>query len=135
MTTVQPLPPEKIAEMNTNYQRVKGRFMDKKGRVRNSWCKANLREMSKEVDAESMYGGLYPFGSSMTHSDILSVVAGAGASSDVETVPSRLNVTLALQKAVVSFAMALTAYDKIAGLGCGDELEATFAEFKNATSG
>ena len=132
---VPPLAPEKIAEMESNYQRVKHRFMDKNGRDRNSWCKASLREMAKEVNAESMYGGLYPFGSSMTHTNILSIIAGAGASDDVEPVPARLNVTLALQTGVVSFAMALTAYDKIAGLGCGDELEATFAEFKNATSG
>jgi hypothetical protein len=109
--------------------------MDKNGRDRNSWCKASLREMAKEVNAESMYGGLYPFGSSMTHTNILSIIAGAGASDDVEPVPSGLNVTLALQTSVVSFAMALTAYDKIAGLGRGDELEAAFAEFKNATPG
>ena len=132
---VPPLAPVKIAEMESNYQRVKHRFMDKNGRDRNSWCKASLREMAKEVNAESMYGGLYPFGSSMTHTNILSIIAGAGASDDVEPVPARLNVTLALQTGVVSFAMALTAYDKIAGLGCGDEHEATFAEFKKATSG
>ena len=132
---VPPVPPQEVAEMETNYKRVKRRFMNENGRVRNSWCKANLREMAKEVNAESMYGGLYPFGSSMIHTDILSIVAGAGDSNDVEPVPSGLNVTLALQKAVVSFAMALTAYDKIAGLGRGDELEAAFAEFKNATPG
>ena len=80
-----------------------------------------------------MYGGLYPFGSSMTQTDILSIIAGAGASNDVEPVPSELNVTLALQKAVVSFAMTLMAFDKIADLGRGDELEAAFTEFKNST--
>jgi hypothetical protein len=132
---VPPLAPEKIAEMESNYQRVKHRFMGKNGRDRNSWCKASLREMAKEVNAESMYGGLYLFGSSMTHTNILSIIAGAGASDDVEPVPSGLNVTLALQTGVVSFAMALTAYDKIAGLVRGDELEAAFAEFKNATPG
>jgi hypothetical protein len=132
---VPPLAPEKVAEMELNYERVKGRFMGRRGGIRNSWCKANLREMAKEVKAESMYGGIYPFGSSMSHTDILAVVAGAGGSDDVEPVPSTANVTLALQTGVVSFAMALTAYDKIAGLGRGDELEAAFAEFKNATPG
>jgi hypothetical protein len=127
-----PVPPEKIAEMQSNYQRVKHRFMDKNGRDRNSWCKANLREMASEVNAQSMYGGLYPFGSSMTHTNILAIIAGAGPSYDVEPVPSGLNVTLALQKAVVSFAMTLTAYDKISNLGRGDELEKTFSDFKDA---
>jgi hypothetical protein len=128
---VKPLPPETVAEMEANYQRVKHRFVDRKGRVRNSWCKANLKDMSKEVKAESMYGGLYPFGSSMTHTDILAVVAGAGGSNDVESVPSELNVTFALQTAVVSFAMTLMAFDQIAALGRSDELEAAFNNFKN----
>src|ERR1039458_1024174 len=132
---VPPLAPEKIAEMESNYQRVKHRFMGKNGRDRNSWCKASLREMAKEVNAESMYAGLYPFGSSMTHTNILSIIAGAGASDDVEPVPSTANVTLALQTGVVSFAMTLMAFDKIAELGRDDELEAAFAEFKNASPG
>jgi hypothetical protein len=131
---VAPPPPEKVAEMDLNYQRVKGRFMGKNGHVRNSWCKANLREMATEVNAESMYAGLYPFGSSMTHTDILAVVAGAGDSGDVEPVPSTANLILALQTAVVSFAMTLMAFDEIASLGRGDELEGTLTNFKNSTA-
>ena len=131
---VPPLAPEKIAEMESNYQRVKHRFMDRNGRDRNSWCKASLRQMAKEVNAESMYGGLYPFGSSMTHTNILSIIAGAGASNDVEPVPSGLNLTLALQKAVVSFAMTLMAFDKIAKLGHGENLKVAFDAFKDASS-
>jgi hypothetical protein len=71
----------------------------------------------------------------MTHTNILSIIAGAGASDDVEPVPSGLNLTLALQTGVVSFAMTLMAFDKIADLGRDDELEAAFAEFKNASPG
>lgn len=127
---IQSLAPEKIAEMESNYERVKGRFTDRKGRMRNSWCKANLREMAKEINKESMYGGLYPFGSSMTHTDILAVEAGADGTDDVEPVPSTANVMFTLQFAVMSFAMALTAFDKLAVLGRGDELEAAFDEFK-----
>jgi hypothetical protein len=130
---VPPLSSEKIVEMESNYQRVKHRFVGKSGKPRNSWCKATLRDMAKEINAESMYLGLYTFGSSMTHSDILSIVAGAGESNEVEPVPSKLNLTLALQKAVVSFAMTLMVFDKIADLGRGDELEASFARFRDAT--
>src|ERR1700682_1469360 len=56
---VQPLLPEKIAEMESNYQRVKHRFIGRKGRIRNSLCKADLREMAREANGESMHGGLY----------------------------------------------------------------------------
>lgn len=131
---VIPMSPETAAETETNYQRVKDRFADRKGRIRNSWCKATLREMAREVGGEFMYGGIYPFGSSMTHTDILAIVAGAGDSGDVEPVPSCLNLTLALQTSVLSFAMALTAFDKIANLGRGDDIEAAFTDFKNAST-
>ena len=130
---VPPVAPEKITEMQANYQRVKHRFKGKHGGIRNSWCEANLWEMAKEVNAESLYGGLYPFGSSMTHTNILAIIAGAGPSTDVEPVPSGLNVTLALQTAVVSFAMTLMAFDKIANLGRGDDLEAAFNNFRDST--
>ena len=70
----------------------------------------------------------------MTHTNILSIIAGAGASEDVEPVPPGLNVTLALQKAVVSFAMTLMAFDKIANLGRGENLEVAFDAFKDASS-
>jgi hypothetical protein len=131
---VRPIPPEIVAEIESNYERVKARFTDRRGRVRNSWCKANLMEMAKEVNAESMYRDLYPFGSSMTHTDILSLVVGAGGSGDVEAVPSTANLKLALQQAVVSFEMALTAFDKMACLGRGDDLEVAFTDFTNATA-
>jgi len=131
---VPPLPPEKVAEMESNYDRVKNRFVDRKGRVRSSWCKANLKEMAREVKAESIYGGLYPFASSMTHTDILAVVAGASGSDGVVPVPSTAHVTLGLQTAVMSLAMALMAFDEIAGLGRGDELEAAFTEFNKASA-
>jgi hypothetical protein len=126
---VPPLSADKVAEMAANFNRVKWRFMDKKGRIRNSWCKANLREMARDVNAESMYGGLYPFGSTMAHTDILAVVAGAGPSQDVEAVPSSANLTLALQTGVVSFAMALSAFDEIASGGRRKEIDGAFTNF------
>lgn len=125
---VKPLPSETVAEMESNYQRIKHRFMDRKGRVRNSWCKATLKDMATEVQAESMYG-LYPFASSMTHTDILAVVAGAGASEDVEPVPSTANLTLVLQTGVVSFAIALSAFDEIARIGRRNDIDAAFTNF------
>jgi Family of unknown function (DUF5677) len=125
--------PERVREMLARYEQVKGRFTDKKGRIRNSWCKASLRKMAEGIEAEAMYGGIYPFGSSMTHTDVLALLAGADKSDDVEPVPSGANLSLALQKAVVSYAMTLLGLDKIANLGHGENLEAAFTRFKNAS--
>jgi Protein of unknown function (DUF2934) len=126
------LPPEIAAKTEINFERVKDRFKNRRG-VRNSWCEETLRGMAKEVGVELIYGGIYPFGSAMTHTNILAIVAGAGDSGDVEPVPAGFNLTLALETAVLSFAMVLAAFDKIANLGRSDEIEAPFAGFKNAS--
>jgi hypothetical protein len=125
-------PREEVAEVESNYDRVKSRFVGPKGHARDSWCKARLRQMANEVKAESIYSGFYPFASSMTHTDILAVTAGASGADGVVPATSMDNVTLGLQTAAMSFGMALTAFDEIAGLGRCDEIEAAFTEFKDA---
>jgi hypothetical protein len=131
---VKPLAPEEVHEVLVRYEQVKGRFTDKKkkGRIRNSWCKLSLKDMADEVGAQDIYGGLYRFGSSMIHTDILAVVAGADGAAHVRPVPSEANLLLALQIAVMSYAMTLTAFDKIASLGRGDDIETAFNRSKNA---
>jgi len=126
------IPPEKLREILENYERVRPRFTDKKGKVRNSWCKASLKEMAEEVGGQSMYGGIYSLGSSMMHTDILAIVAGADESENVQPVPSTANLQLALQAAIMSYALVLTAFNKIAGLGRGANLEVALAKFGGA---
>jgi hypothetical protein len=123
------IPAEKIHEMETNYERVKGRFTDSRDRIRNSWSETSLYKMAKEIGGESLYGAVYRFGSSLTHTDILAVIAGSGNSGDVEPVPSSENLRLALCTAVMSYAMTLTAFDKIANLGRGEEVATAFRAF------
>ena len=82
------IPQEKLRRLLSEYERVKPRFVRRKGRVRDSWCNASLREMAEEVGAEPMYGGIYTFGSSLTHTDIMAIVAGTDESASVKPVPS-----------------------------------------------
>jgi hypothetical protein len=125
------LNPASVREMEAQYQRVKGRFTDARGKVRNSWHKTDRREIARKIGGESMYGGMYPFTSSLTHMDILGLIAATGESGDVEIAPSKVNLTLALQMAVTNYAMALTAWDEIGNCGMSDRLQATFLSFKN----
>jgi hypothetical protein len=125
------IPAEKINETETNYERVKGRFTDSRGRIRNSWSETSLYKMAKEIGGESLYGAVYRFGSSLTHTDILAVIAGSGPSGDVEPVPSSENLTLAFGTAVMSYATTLTAFDKVVGFGRGNEIATAFRVFSN----
>ena len=124
------LDPSSVAELNAEYDRVKGRFMGSREKIRNSWHKADRREMARKVAAEGMYGGMYPILSSLTHMDMLGLVFATGKSEDVDFAPTEANLTLALQMAVTNYAMALTAWDEIGNSGMRDRLEAVFSEFK-----
>jgi len=127
------LDPDTIRETEAEYERVKRRFMDAKGRVRNRWHKPDLREIARLIGGGLIYGGIYTFVSSLIHMDMLGIISGG--SEDVELVPSEVNLVLALDMAVMSYAMALTAFDEIAKLGRAELVDAAFADFKSARGG
>jgi hypothetical protein len=125
--------PQQLEQMNAEYERVKPRFTDRKGKVRNSWCQVSLRAMVEEIKAGSMYGGMYGFPSSITHTDMLAVLSASGDCDTVISVPSPVNIPLALQMGVVSYAMTLTAINQIGGLTFDDRLSEAFQQFKQAS--
>jgi hypothetical protein len=122
------------AEIESNYLRVKARYEDRRGRIRNSWSKTSLRDMAKAIGLDTMYDELYPFTSCMVHGDIFSVIAGAGNSAQVGLAPSTSLAVQAVRMAVVSYAVTLRAYDGIGGFGQNDRVTAAFDEFKKATA-
>jgi hypothetical protein len=132
-TQAEKVDPQQLEQMNAEYERVRPRFTDRKGRVRNAWCQVSVRAMAEEVRADSMYGGLYEFTSSITHTDVLGLVSGAGASDEIASVPSVMNIPLALQMGVFNYAMTLTAVNQIVGLTFGERLDEAFSQFKRAS--
>ncbi len=126
--------PRKLEQMNSEYERVKTRFMGSKGKVRNRWCRTDFRAMAEEVKADSMYCGLYGFTSSITHTDMLGLVSASGGGDAVILVPSLHSVPLALQMGIFSYAMTLTAINQIADLKLDDRLDEAFRQFKNASA-
>jgi hypothetical protein len=126
--------PQQLEQMNAEYERVKPRFTDRKGKVRNSWCRVSIRAMAEEIKADSMYGGMYGFTSSITHTDMLGLVSASEESDAVLSVPSLVNLPLALQMGVVSHAMTLSAVNQIGGLKFDDSLDEAFEQFKQASA-
>ncbi len=122
--------PRQLERMNSEYERVKSRFMDRNGKVRNSWCRITFRAMAEEVKAAPIYGGMYGFTSSMTHTDMLGLHSASAGGDGVIPVPSLPNIPLVLQMAIVSYAMTLTAISKIASSKLDGRLEQAFAQFK-----
>jgi hypothetical protein len=90
--------------------------------------------MAEEIRAGSMYGGLYGFTSSITHTDMLGLVSASGDSDAVILVPSPVNIPLALQMGVVSYAMTLSAINEIEVLQFDDRLSEAFRQLKQASA-
>lgn len=81
-----------------------------------------------------MYGGMYVFTSSITHTDMLALVSASGDAAAAISVPTFENAPLALMMAVVSYSMTLTAINKIAALDFGGRLTHTFDRFKRVSA-
>ncbi len=63
------LDPTMVADSEKKYHEVKPRFLlpNNNKRLRQSWCRLNLRERAKKANFEEMYSGVYLFSSELTH--------------------------------------------------------------------
>ena len=122
--------PELIAESEAEYAKVESQFATKKW-LKNDWCKANLREMAEEVGHEKTYLFVYPVTSSVHHLDIVGLAAQTD-NEDVEVLPSRKNIELALAIAGMGVFLTLDCYNEVASLGADKEIAALFAAHRNA---
>jgi hypothetical protein len=61
--------PDKVIELEREYNLVKGRFANKKGVVRNQWTTKSLGKMAEEIGRTDQYELVYSLGSSMHHAN------------------------------------------------------------------
>src|SRR5262249_28760641 len=74
---VKNLPAARRTEIESDYQRVKPKFTDSRGKLRGSWIKASIRDMATEVGLEEHYLTFYSWAASMHHMDIRGVTLHA----------------------------------------------------------
>jgi hypothetical protein len=116
----------RVAEVEAQYHRVKTRFLKKGERTRDSWHQHDRRQIARRLMAESMYCGLYPFTSSVTHMDALGLNIARGGEDEVLLAPSQANVDLALLMAINNYAMVLSAWDEIGNCNESARLQNAF---------
>lgn len=121
-----------LSELTAEYARVSPRFTGPKSKVRSTWHKSDHRQVARSVGGEIIYGGVYPFISSLLHMDILGLIMSGGPSGEVEVVPSISNLELGIQIAVLSYAMALTASNEILKANGEDKIQSAFENFRNS---
>ncbi len=123
-----------LNELNAEHARVSPRFTGPRGKIRGRWHKSDHREVARSVGAEIIYSGFYPFVSSLTHMDILGLIIARNRSGEVEAVPSGVNLTLGLQIAVLSYAMALDAANVVLKANAEVRIQSAFERFKESSS-
>ncbi len=121
-----------MTELTAEYARVSPRFTGRNGKIRSHWHKSNYQEVARSVGGEIIYGGVWPFVSSLIHMDVLGLIIARGPSGEVEAVPSDSNLTLGLQIGVLSYAMALFAADEILKANTEHRIQSAFGTFRQS---
>ncbi len=105
-------------EIECEYKKVQSRFKGKK-----DWCDVSLEKRAEAIHASAMYGGLYPVGCSLTHTDILGLRFGTNDLGEITLGPSTAHLDLALFQSGLSYAMTLDVYQKVSELDFRKELD------------
>lgn len=135
-TQIEHIDAATLAQSQREFSRVRSRFTDSKGRVRNQWNRKSLRAMAEGIGAAPMYGGIYPLASSLIHSDIQGLALGEGPSDKrTECAPESSLVIVGTDISTMSYAMTLTAANTICEAAFEDSISAAFNKFTSARSG
>ncbi len=130
---LQRVSPEKVKEMERQFEAVRGRFTNRHGKFRNSWSEKPLRQMAEAVGMGQLYPTFYSFASSMHHLDIGALSAQAEEETlDVDVAPSEKWLGEALIMGHNAVLHCLIHYNEVAQRGMGKELEAATEGFKRA---
>jgi hypothetical protein len=130
---LQRISPEKVEEMQRQFDAVKGRFTDRRGNLRNSWCERSLRQMAEAVGMGPLYPSFYSIASSMHHLDFGGLSAQAEEETgDVDVAPSTRWLTQALIIGHGAVLRCLTQYNEVVHLGMDKECEGAGESFKRA---
>jgi len=118
--------PEQIKETEDEYKRVKPRFTNKKGIVRNQWNKHSIRRMAVATNRADQYDLSYSIAASMHHGNFEGMLAHITAKDDafsIEELPSMKWVMQALVSGQVYLFQALETLNTCLQLGFDEWLK------------
>jgi uncharacterized protein DUF5677 len=126
--------PEKVIEIEDEYNRVKGRFMSKKGIVRHQWSLKGMGQIAKEIGRTDQYELIYSLCSSMNHANfegVLGYVEMKDGDVTMDGPPTMAWVGAALICAHTYLLFALNTLNECCKLGFDDKIQAASQEFNN----
>ncbi len=130
---LQQLDLRNVEEMKSQFEAVKPRYTDRRGRLRKSWSEKPLRQMAEDVGMGQLYLTYYSFASSMHHLDFGGLSAQAeGETCDADVAPSEAWLGEASIMGHSAVWRCLSNYNEVALLGMDKELEAVGQSFIRA---
>jgi hypothetical protein len=115
----------KKAEVEQEYQRVKGRFLDSRNKVHRSWCKHTIAQVAEVGGLTDLYALFYFYASAVHHASPMGLgMLIDGESLEIEPAPQLAHVGIALRLAIHVLAEAIRSYCKLNGMDCESQLKA-----------
>jgi len=124
--------PKLVADNEAGYARVRGRYENKRGKIRGRWSKKDFGAICAELHLEELYLAFYDLTSHIIHADISGVMAQGDREPgvlDVEIAPSEVYVEMALRSAHCYLVLAVSEYIALARpgkQGIADQIDADF---------
>ena len=118
--------PEKVKAICDEYEKVKPKFLARKGRVRTQWSAKSLFDMAEELGRTNQYELPYSLGSSMHHVNaegLLTYIDSKGDTFILDAPPSMDWVTEGLIAAHTDFLLALDTLSDCCKLGFDEQLK------------
>lgn len=129
----QRISPAKVEEMERQFDAVKGRFTDRRGKLRSSWSDRSLRQMAEAVGMGQLYPTFYSIASSMHHLEFGGLSAQAEQETgDVDVAPSTRWLTQALIIGHGAVLRCLTLYNEVVQAGMDKECDIASESFRQA---
>lgn len=124
---------KQFAETEKEFDRVKPRFQDQNGRIRNQWNKHSIAYMAEKVGRKDQYELPYSLAVSIHHGNFEALAAhlsGNGSALDVDSPPSLEWIPQALVSGHVYLLQALDTLNDLLKLGFDERLRSAGEEFK-----
>ena len=129
--------PNQLKNAENDFNQVKTRFTDKKGRLRVTWSKKNIREMAEEIGQKDAYDLPYAIACSIHHANFEGLLSNFALDDETLTPdppPSKAWVARSLTAAWASLWFALNTLNEACGLQYKEHLNAAQQSLSSAAS-
>lgn len=124
------IPAAEFANLLQQYERVRNRFDNGRGKTRNSWCKKSLRQRAEEVASGGDYQTFYVIASGIHHGEMTGIMSQTENDAlTVTTPPSFEGIHMAFVSAHHALIITFTVLNQVSELGMGKELVGAAEEF------